>query len=67
MPSTAQDWKQTVADIKRQHVNKRYRACSTKCNDILERVKDNVSYYRWFQGCNSILGQILIRNTQESC
>ncbi|KAK5663363.1 hypothetical protein OQA88_3791 [Cercophora sp. LCS_1] len=40
LPYTSSEWKRTIADIKRQHFSRRYRACSARCTEILENIKD---------------------------
>ena len=43
LPYTPEDWRRVIADAKKQHASRRYRACFTRCNEILDNVKDNVS------------------------
>ena len=40
IPSTPEDWKRTIAEVKRVHANRRYRACAARCSEILDAVKD---------------------------
>ncbi|TPX08937.1 uncharacterized protein E0L32_009641 [Thyridium curvatum] len=40
LPYTPADWRRTMAEIKRQHQSKRYRACSARCTEILDNLKD---------------------------
>ncbi|KAK1752388.1 hypothetical protein QBC47DRAFT_56046 [Echria macrotheca] len=40
LPYTPAEWKRAISDIKRQHVTKRYRACSARCVEILDNIKD---------------------------
>ncbi|EGS19153.1 uncharacterized protein CTHT_0057780 [Thermochaetoides thermophila DSM 1495] len=40
IPVTVTEWKQTIAQVKRQYFSKRYRACSARCLEVLEGVKD---------------------------
>jgi len=40
LPYTAAEWKRAISDIKRQHLTKRYRACSARCVEILDNIKD---------------------------
>lgn len=40
LPYTQADWKKTIAEVKRQYYGKRYRACSTRCLEVLEGVKN---------------------------
>ncbi|KJR84880.1 uncharacterized protein SPSK_09219 [Sporothrix schenckii 1099-18] len=35
-----QDWKRAIFEVKRQHAHRRYRACFTRCNEILVNAKD---------------------------
>lgn len=45
LPYTPAEWKRTMAEIKRHHVGKRFRACSSRCVEILDNLKDSVSKY----------------------
>ena len=40
LPYTQADWKKAISQVKRQYFSKRYRACSAKCLEILDGVKD---------------------------
>lgn len=40
LPCTQAEWKRTIAEVKEQHLNKRYRACSARCAEILNNLKD---------------------------
>ncbi|KAK0657339.1 hypothetical protein B0T16DRAFT_320149 [Cercophora newfieldiana] len=40
LPYTPAEWKRAIADVKRQHFTKRYRACAARCNEILDNIKD---------------------------
>jgi len=40
LPYTPAEWKRAIADVKRQHLTRRYRACAARCNEILDNVKD---------------------------
>ncbi|KAB5580147.1 hypothetical protein GE09DRAFT_426912 [Coniochaeta sp. 2T2.1] len=40
IPSTPAEWKQAITEVKQQHLNKRYRACSARCAEILDNLKD---------------------------
>lgn len=40
LPYTPAEWRKTVAEIKRQYFSKRYRACSARCLEILDAIKD---------------------------
>ncbi|KAK3942695.1 hypothetical protein QBC46DRAFT_65672 [Diplogelasinospora grovesii] len=40
LPYSRADWKRTISEIKRQHVSRRYRACSARCSEILDNIKD---------------------------
>jgi len=42
LPYTAADWRRTISEIKRQYVARRYRACFTRCAEILDGLKDTV-------------------------
>jgi hypothetical protein len=43
-PSTPSQWKKALAEVKREFINKRYRQCSTRCQEILDNMKDSVRY-----------------------
>lgn len=43
MPLTSNEWSQTIADVKRGYLNRRYRPCATRCCEILDNIKDSVS------------------------
>ncbi|KAB5551153.1 hypothetical protein GE09DRAFT_163079 [Coniochaeta sp. 2T2.1] len=40
IPVTPAEWKQAITEVKQQHLNKRYRACSARCAEILDNLKD---------------------------
>lgn len=40
LPYTPEEWRKAIVEIKHQHMTRRYRACSTRCNEILSNVKD---------------------------
>ncbi|KAK4195687.1 hypothetical protein QBC40DRAFT_18722 [Triangularia verruculosa] len=40
IPYSSAEWKKAIAEIKRQHMDKRYRACSARCVDIINGIKD---------------------------
>ncbi|KAK4173582.1 hypothetical protein QBC36DRAFT_54882 [Triangularia setosa] len=40
IPYSPAEWKKAIADIKRHHIEKRYRACSARCVEILSAIKD---------------------------
>lgn len=42
VPYTSEEWKQTIAEVKRQHTNRRYRACFARCSEILKSIKCKV-------------------------
>lgn len=41
LPSTLADWKKTIAEVKCQYFSKRYRACSARCVEILDGIRDS--------------------------
>lgn len=41
IPYTPEDWRRAIADAKKQHMSRRYRACFARCNEILDNVKEN--------------------------
>ncbi|TLD10755.1 hypothetical protein PgNI_06319 [Pyricularia grisea] len=43
LPYTAAEWRRTMAEIKRHHVSKRFRACSARCTEILDNLKETSS------------------------
>ncbi|ROT37460.1 hypothetical protein SODALDRAFT_361168 [Sodiomyces alkalinus F11] len=40
LPSTSAEWNKAVSEVKRNYINRRYRACSARCCEILDNVKD---------------------------
>ncbi|RFU81454.1 hypothetical protein TARUN_766 [Trichoderma arundinaceum] len=40
-PSTPAQWKRALAEVKRDFVNRKYRQCSTRCQEILDNLKDS--------------------------
>ncbi|KAK3310163.1 uncharacterized protein B0T15DRAFT_488852 [Chaetomium strumarium] len=40
LPYTQAEWRKAIAEVKRKYFGKRYRACSARCLEILEGVKD---------------------------
>ena len=42
-PRSAAQWKRALAEIKRDLRDRRYRACSLRCRELLEHVKSTVS------------------------
>ncbi|KPM40672.1 hypothetical protein AK830_g5886 [Neonectria ditissima] len=40
LPYTAAEWARTIQHIKREYFNHRYRPCATRCNDILDNLRD---------------------------
>ncbi|KAI2613980.1 uncharacterized protein GGS25DRAFT_28324 [Hypoxylon fragiforme] len=40
IPSTSVEWKKAVDEVKRKYLNRKYRACSARCCEILDNVKD---------------------------
>ncbi|KAF3769116.1 hypothetical protein M406DRAFT_63072 [Cryphonectria parasitica EP155] len=40
IPSTSAEWKRSIAEIKRFHVTRRFRACSARCNEILTNLRN---------------------------
>lgn len=43
LPYSSAEWKKAIAEVKRYHVTRRFRACSARCNEILTNVRDTVS------------------------
>lgn len=60
LPYTAAEWRRTMVEIKRHHVNRRFRACSARCTEILDNLKDISSVepahliYLHFYAANSL-------------
>lgn len=44
IPYTTSEWKKLLVDIKREYIAKHYRACSTRCIEILDNIKNTVSH-----------------------
>ncbi|KAH9994156.1 hypothetical protein F4779DRAFT_218748 [Xylariaceae sp. FL0662B] len=40
IPFTSAEWKKAVDEVKRKYVNRKYRACSARCCEILDNLKD---------------------------
>jgi len=40
LPLTRSDWKRAIGEIKRLHMGRKYRACASRCNEILDNIKD---------------------------
>lgn len=40
IPYTQAEWKKAISEVKKQHISRRYRACSARCAEILDNVKD---------------------------
>ncbi|OTB14366.1 hypothetical protein K445DRAFT_23772 [Daldinia sp. EC12] len=40
VPLTTADWKDAIDEIKRKYLNHKYRACSARCCEILDNLKD---------------------------
>ncbi|KAK3995416.1 hypothetical protein QBC44DRAFT_25649 [Cladorrhinum sp. PSN332] len=40
VPYSSAEWKKAIAEIKRMHFGKRYRACSVRCIEILDSIKN---------------------------
>ncbi|KAL8288563.1 hypothetical protein RB600_004173 [Gaeumannomyces tritici] len=60
LPYTPIEWKRTMAEIKRHHGGKRFRACSSRCVEILDNLKDSSTVepahliYLHFYAANSL-------------
>ena len=39
LPYTPAEWKRAIAEIKRHHFSKRHRACTARCTEILDNIK----------------------------
>ena len=40
LPYTQAEWRKTIAEVKRKYFSKRYRACSARCVEVLDGIKD---------------------------
>ncbi|POR32078.1 Uncharacterized protein TPAR_07740 [Tolypocladium paradoxum] len=40
LPGSATEWRAALGDVKRAYMNKKYRQCSDRCNEILNHAKD---------------------------
>ena len=40
LPYTQAEWRKTIAEVKRKYFGKRYRACSARCVEVLDGIKD---------------------------
>ncbi|EGO52468.1 hypothetical protein NEUTE1DRAFT_125959 [Neurospora tetrasperma FGSC 2508] len=40
LPQNRSEWKRAVVEIKKLHIGKRYRACSARCIELLDKIKD---------------------------
>ncbi|OIW34533.1 hypothetical protein CONLIGDRAFT_8068 [Coniochaeta ligniaria NRRL 30616] len=40
IPYTQAEWRKAISEVKRQHMSRRYRACSARCAEILDNLKD---------------------------
>lgn len=40
LPCTQAEWRKTIAEVKRKYFSKRYRACSARCLEVLDGIKD---------------------------
>ncbi|CAK7275387.1 hypothetical protein SEPCBS119000_006667 [Sporothrix epigloea] len=39
IPSTSEEWRRAIVELKRLHLNRRHRACFNRCNEILDGVR----------------------------
>ncbi|KAK7432702.1 hypothetical protein QQZ08_000561 [Neonectria magnoliae] len=40
LPYTAAEWTTAIQDVKREYINQHYRPCATRCNEILDNLRD---------------------------
>ncbi|KAI1774137.1 hypothetical protein F4818DRAFT_94733 [Hypoxylon cercidicola] len=40
IPFTPLEWKNAIDEVKRKYLNRKYRACSTRCCEVLDNLKD---------------------------
>ncbi|KAK4105790.1 hypothetical protein N658DRAFT_417555 [Parathielavia hyrcaniae] len=40
LPYTKAEWRKTIGEVKRKYFGKRYRACSARCLEVLDGIKD---------------------------
>lgn len=45
-PSTPEQWKRALGDVKRDFNNRKYRQCSLRCHELLGDIKDSVRYIK---------------------
>lgn len=43
LPSTTQDWKKLLSNVKRDYQDGKYRQCLSRCNEVLDNVRQLVS------------------------
>ena len=53
LPYTTSEWTATVADVKREYLNRRYRPCVAKCTEILDNIRESVSFLSFAPGLMS--------------
>lgn len=41
LPTTTAEWSAAVSDVKREYLNRRYRPCANRCNEILDSIQDS--------------------------
>ncbi|CEF82786.1 hypothetical protein SNK03_008187 [Fusarium graminearum] len=41
LPFTSTEWSNVIADVKKEFINCRYRPCTTRCSDILNKLEDS--------------------------
>lgn len=48
LPYSSSEWKRTLSDIKRDFLNRQYQPCYTRCQEIIDGVKNWVRYHWCF-------------------
>jgi hypothetical protein len=44
LPQTSTEWKRLLAQVKRDYQNGKYRACLTRCSEVLDNIRQLVRY-----------------------
>ncbi|KAK6207410.1 hypothetical protein LQW54_007239 [Pestalotiopsis sp. IQ-011] len=40
VPTTPEDWRKTINDVKLKYIGRKYRTCSARCSEVLDNLKD---------------------------
>ncbi|KAI1394239.1 uncharacterized protein F4822DRAFT_424717 [Hypoxylon trugodes] len=59
IPFTSMEWKRAIDEVKRKYLNRKYRACSARCCEILDNLKDSYTveplyliYLHFYAACS---------------